>query len=400
MKRLTGLPSTKRIDAPATGDARSGSPPRLPGRANIFRDAERWLRFARRPDLMPEVPMPPRPPVLILTTVLLVGLGALLAIWGRPPTSGHWILHPDHSSRNLNNTSATEPTEPIAPALHGEDSTKPRDTLEAGFAGLELPPVQPAPLVPPSALPMPKWESAEKGRVAKFAAEEPILPVKASETARPTPPSVRRPPPGDSTMLSTWKKLGLHTLLAAALTTAHGRAQVDGNKSDANKDANKAEMQKLEDIQKQLDRLNKSMTEVQSSLSALDSFKDSMRESRTRSDLALQNALSDLRSEIEKLKTDVAALRSREPASQSRTSGFLSTDPGAAAKGGHVVMFNTYPSEVAVVVNRKTYYLAPGETRISDEIPPGAFTYEVLGVTPQRARSMSPSESFMVHVHP
>ena len=60
---------------------------------------------------------------------------------------------------------------------------------------------------------------------------------------------------------------------------------------------------------------------------------------------------------------------------------------------------NTYASEVAVVLNRRAYYVPPGETRTIENVPAGNFTYEVLGIQQPVTRTMSPDKIFTVRVY-
>ena len=64
-------------------------------------------------------------------------------------------------------------------------------------------------------------------------------------------------------------------------------------------------------------------------------------------------------------------------------------------------MRNTYATEVGIRVNRRLYRLLLGETRLSEPIPAGTFTYEVVNVSPgPQVRTLDPNQRFTVWVHP
>jgi hypothetical protein len=193
-------------------------------------------------------------------------------------------------------------------------------------------------------------------------------------------------------MIRSWKTLGLNAL-TAALLAAH--PVLADEKREATTDA-----QRLEAIQKQLRELTARLGEMEKSF---DDFKTTME-----TDLRLggqiarnhKDQIADLSRQVTQLHDDIEAIR-RAGASPQRTSGFLSTDTAAPPAGtGRVELINTYPEDVAVVVNGRTYHLRPGERRLTDPIPAGTFTYEVLGVTPMNTRTVAANRIFTVHIHP
>ena len=88
----------------------------------------------------------------------------------------------------------------------------------------------------------------------------------------------------------------------------------------------------------------------------------------------------------------------RPPESRASNSG----PPGdAAASGtGSIVLLNTFPADVTIVVDGADYTLAPGERRVLPGRPAGAFSYEVVGVQPPVRRTLAAGGTFPIHVHP
>src|SRR5438034_7771292 len=80
-------------------------------RAGFVSRLSNRLGIARRSNLLPEVGLPARPGLLVLTALLLIALCTLLATWRshpRPAEAGISLLA-DASSSKLNNASATAP---------------------------------------------------------------------------------------------------------------------------------------------------------------------------------------------------------------------------------------------------------------------------------------------------
>jgi hypothetical protein len=195
-------------------------------------------------------------------------------------------------------------------------------------------------------------------------------------------------------MTRTWKLIGINTLLAALLTSSPSPGQ-NGARSDG--PAQKvSESKKLDDIQNQLDELKK---ELKKANAALATVTQELRSLRTDGDLRYQgtyNQITDLKDQFARLQVEVETLRKRAD-STTREAG---SPPELPASSGRVEMVNTYPSEIAIVINRRTYRVAPNETRLSEPIPAGTFTYEVLGYAPQKTRAVAANKIYSIWVHP
>ena len=186
-------------------------------------------------------------------------------------------------------------------------------------------------------------------------------------------------------MMRTWKMLGLNTLMAALFATTPGLgSSTSGPPSEA---------EKLEEIQKQLNELKNSLVDVKKTLA----------DSRTDSSLAaqrVQSQISELGNQFLQLRADVDSLRNRAPTS-SRIASSPPTDTGLGIGTARIEMANTYSQPVSLVINnRRSYVLQPGERRLSDPVPAGSFTYEILGVTPIVTRTVAADKIFTVWVHP
>jgi hypothetical protein len=238
-------------------------------------------------------------------------------------------------------------------------------------------------------MPMPEPISLPPTELPRgLTAEEslPILPATVLEPAREDCYSIRNPHQGDTPMMRTWKMLGLKAALAAlfAAMPALG-SNSSGSASDA---------EKLEQIQKQLNELKSSLAEVKKAVDGLSA------ESNV-STQKVQSQIKDVNDLISLLRADLQTLRNRLPDS-SRVSAFPpSSDTGPSPAMSRVEMVNTYSQPVSIVINnRRSYPLAPGERRLSDPIPAGSFTYEVLGITAPVTRTVAADRNFTVWVHP
>jgi hypothetical protein len=194
---------------------------------------------------------------------------------------------------------------------------------------------------------------------------------------------------GDTPMIRSWRSLGLHAVLTAVLSTGPVLGQ----------DAQKTEAQKIDDIQKLASELQKAVQGLQKSI---DGLKLDVGDLRKEAQLNVQygdKKINEFKDEIAKLKLDIEHINTRiaAPAPQ-RIAAFSPVEPVAAT--GHVEMVNTFPEAVTIVVNRLSYTLVPGEKRQSEPVPAGTFTYEVLGITPPRTRTIGANQVFTVSVYP
>lgn len=305
--------------------------------------------------------------LLGLGLVLHFGLGATRVSGGQanPDGRSEFDLRDTPSSPNLNNTSAETPATP-APAPHLEpvshrtedDGNSPATAEPPGPALAEVAPPVPAPTV-----------------------------IEVPEYLR----SSHR---GETPMTRTWTRLGFPSLLAAALAASSARGQLDGEPDKA--DAILNQLKGVTSTLKELDNLKslpKSLLDLEKKIT------DALAALEVNTELRLgtvQRDLNSLKEQYTQLKQDIDALRNRL-ATRPQTTALY---PPAGQGTGRLRLVNTFPTPVSVLVNDRVYQLNPMETRYTEPLPAGMFTYEVLGIQERRSRALSSGETFLVHVYP
>jgi hypothetical protein len=213
--------------------------------------------------------------------------------------------------------------------------------------------------------------------------------------------------PGVGPMIKDWKTISSYALLAGAIMQGSAAAAFQDPPNDT---------EKLDNIQKELKSLNKKIetanAEMSKTLTDFQAVRSGIRDdlkqmSEKLTDVTLmqqktQERVDFLGGDVAKLRTEVESLRNRVQISTDRSSTALygpSETASNPASMGQIEMINNYANPVTVVVNRRGYTLNPNETRKSDPIPAGTFTYEVLGITDQTVRSVGPNQIFTVRVY-
>lgn len=421
----------KKTEPEGADEARSEGPEGAADRARFFGRPSAGLARLCGAELPGWLGLPSRPALFLLTAMLLVSLALLLdALAGhRPvvpaePATGATLPEPEepaavaaapaqlapevvapttatpesapsgfvlpavNPSSKLNNTSAEAPesnsASPPQLALDGRNPS----AKEEGAPSVVPPPApvqtvsDPPPEVRPSApspieapsLPPPDPPPA----VAPPAVEPAPLPAVAGVgEAVPQPgdfDSVRNPHRGDSPMMTTWRMLGLQTLLAAALAAGPAAA----GQADA------VDAKKLDDIQKQL-------TEIQRTLDAF-MVKDvgdlKVNVARAQADFL------QLREQVARLQKELEGLRGQS-GPQTRVAGF---PPNGAT--GRLRLMNTFTAPMSIRINDRVFRLEPGQTQIVEGVPAGSFTYEVLGIQAPVARTLGANETYTIYVYP
>ncbi|HLJ96340.1 MAG TPA: hypothetical protein VKU02_24415 [Gemmataceae bacterium] len=381
MMRSTGSHNTKIIDRSRSDGAQRDAPRQIVCWADPIVAATHRFSHVRRPLLLPGIELPPRPGLLLLTALLLGLFCLVMTIPRHPPSeaAGEFALLSDLSSSNLNNTSAEAPHQVAVPQT-GEGSS---DTTPSAPAAPGSPPVLQVPelLAAPTPEPVP-LSPAEFTRPPATEETLAILPAAVLEPVRQDCYPIRDPHQGDTPMMRTWKRLGLNAFLAAlfAATPAPGSTTA-GPPSDS---------EKLEEIQRQLNEVKTALAEIKKTLT----------ENRTDSNLGTQK----IQSQISELHTQVVplldSLRNRATPS-TRIAASPPSDTGLGTPTARIEMANTYSQPVSIVINnRRSYALQPGERRLSDPVPAGSFTYEILGVTPIVTRTVAADKVFTLWVHP
>jgi hypothetical protein len=172
--------------------------------------------------------------------------------------------------------------------------------------------------------------------------------------------------------------LGLQALLAATLAASPAVAGV-----------NQAEPKKPDDLGKQLADMQKAL-------------EDSIKNLRTDLNVYDQTTRADLR----ELKDRVAQLEKQVKDMESRLNQMPSTRQAFSPPAtGRIRLMNMYNVPATVRVNRIAYRLQPGEQRMLEGQPVGAFTYEVMvdpfgQVQPPTDRVLGANEVFTIYVYP
>lgn len=195
-------------------------------------------------------------------------------------------------------------------------------------------------------------------------------------------------------MTRTWTRLGFPALLAAALAASSARGQLDGEPDKTAAILNQLksvtatlkELDSLKALPKNLTELERTITDALASLEVNTNLRIG----------TVQRELNALKDQYTQLKQDIDALRNRLPARQPTTALY----PPNGAGTGRLRLVNTYLVPVSILVNGRVYQLTPGETRFTEPLPAGSFSYEVLGIQEPRSRALSPGETFLVHVYP
>lgn len=376
----TGSVSTRRAES--VGQARGGvlwrTPPRLPGMAAA--DPQAGLV----PETQPELNVAARSGLLVMATLLIVGLCLI-----------------------------------VAGASVGNVAT-PADGLQAA-----LPPTNNKPETEAAPAPRP-WLPPTREAVLTLPGPEVLAGTGHGSTG-----SIRLDPTflkellanrfarrGDTAMIRHWKLLGMPALLAVALAApVSAQGTIDGKplppKGVEPADRTAGESASMRDVLAQLKTLGEDLKNMKDGLPQdfqnikrdMDGIRkelESAKSDRVTTDLNVTHAQQDinqLKEQLAQLRRDMDDLRRRAAAAPSTISGYA----GAAAPAlptTRVRLVNTYFEPMTVMVNNRTYMLAPGEARMTDPVPAGTFSYEVLGVTEPRTRTLAATDTFTITVHP
>jgi hypothetical protein len=209
--------------------------------------------------------------------------------------------------------------------------------------------------------------------------------------------------PGETPMIRTWKLLGLKAALAAAVTLTPALARADETAQKTDK-ADPAIKQQLTELKQTLDDIKLSVAR----LVRIEQDVKDLRSETTLSAQSAQNRITAIRADLSRLQQDFLALRdtlAAVPVPQ-RTSAYPpaagdSAQPQAPIPNtGRIELSNTYPQEMTIAVNLRTYRVPPGHTILTDPMPAGNFTYQVIGVQLPLTRTLHPGEIFQIYVHP
>jgi hypothetical protein len=267
------------------------------------------------------------------------------------------------------------PVQPVLPAKPNSDlkPSDPPNTLNPTVSPVApATPITPPPTVrdmPGTVVDRPKPVDSNFGSADKFVFPVPVKPVT---------PSPAVPTPRDDTMSTTLSTTAAFAVLGGAifaiekanafptippssvipapglLVKADDKMDIEKLKTDLTA-ANK----KIEDLEKQIKRLTELLTGKRDDLGLVVPSDPGAVEEIKR----LKNTIAELDKELKSLKTQTS-LRPTV------------TVPEAKPKG-IVKVVNEYPVEISMVINDKSYRVAPN-TKIDVEVPAGDFSYQLL----------------------
>jgi DNA-binding transcriptional MerR regulator len=178
-------------------------------------------------------------------------------------------------------------------------------------------------------------------------------------------------------MKNSWK-----WLVAAALLTAPSLTYSQGAEpSDVAKQLQQLGVQ-LKILQQSVDEMNKRVESLPT---------DANVDAQIRKALAFTHAeIENLKKQVAQLQQDVAALRVPDRKAYSPPVVSL----------GRIRLVNLYPTQMTIIVNERSYRLAPYSEQIIEHAA-GNFYYQVLGVQPDiLVRTLAPNETYTITVYP
>jgi hypothetical protein len=178
-------------------------------------------------------------------------------------------------------------------------------------------------------------------------------------------------------MWTTWRLIGLSSVLALALTAAPAFAVEPEKPKD------------LADIQKQLDQIQTMLDRDLRRLSEDFTFDHKVRIP------SLEAEIRDLKLQVFRLGEEVERLRTTT-SSSARTSYYA----GPSAPTGSIRLRNTYLTPVTFLINDHPYEVQSGGDLTLNNQPAGEFTYEVLRVQPRVRRMLAANRTLYIDVYP
>lgn len=376
--------NTKKTSLSEGGDDRCGVSTEAPHRSACAP--------GRRPLRLPEWSLAARPGLLVLTTLLLLGLLAVLVF--RPVRSS------SSSSRNPLLAANSPPTlKETTVNAAGVWIRHPR--VEVQTADLKVPDYGPSqPLIQvvapvPPLVPVP---------------QTPAMPAATKPASKETGP-IRTLQREVTPMIRHWKQIGLPMVLSGLLAAPHLKAEEPKDKAKpAEPDQASAVQKQIADLNKKLDALTNSFNQfkevyqkdintlTQEKLDKIEvqlPFKDL---SEIKQKLGSLDKLSEQLAKLEKMNEQFAQVKKdTEDLMQWRNRrGYVEPQPSRVSR---IRLKNDYPQRVRVFVNDQSYTLEPNDSRMV-ELQPGSFTYEVPNIQEVRTRTLNPGETFTITVYP
>ena len=193
-------------------------------------------------------------------------------------------------------------------------------------------------------------------------------------------------------MMRSWRKIGLSTALASVLVLQAAAPKAA---------AQQVPVDKVEELQKEVDSLKKSIQLLGKMNDKIERLHREVQDAQTNTELVRQDSLEvvrELKTEIAQMRADIEKLN--KSLSTTRLSAFPPFAAAQAPTTGRIEMSNTYLMEVQIAVNGRLYRIPPDKVVLSEPVPAGPFTYEVLGIQTPVTRVLEAGKMHYVNVHP
>jgi hypothetical protein len=187
-------------------------------------------------------------------------------------------------------------------------------------------------------------------------------------------------------MMKTWRLIGLHAVLVAALAASPAFAGPD---SDTPKS------KELLEIEKRLDRIVSALERLEGLKKDIQDLREDIRFQKEVKNPSVDQEIRDLQQQVLRLTDEVARLRTPAGA---RTSYYGGPGPGIATST--IRVRNAHVVPVTVAINDRPYEVPPGSELVLNNQPAGEFTYEVVGIQPPVRRTLVASKPFSIEVFP
>jgi hypothetical protein len=152
---------------------------------------------------------------------------------------------------------------------------------------------------------------------------------------------------------------------------------------------------KLDKAHEKLEQLATDVSKVQTDLGQLRAELNDVKKRFSTSTQALypppndKATLDEIKGRLGKIEEDLAKLG---------TAARVALSPPAAS--GRLQLVNSYSEDLLFIVNGRAYRLAPGMTQMVDQVPAGAFTYEVVspswGLRARNSPLLASGETFTI----
>ncbi len=194
------------------------------------------------------------------------------------------------------------------------------------------------------------------------------------ETKSPSPLTITppKPAPGDAPMLSI-QKLTFSTALGVAMALAPASALRAEEPKSTTVDA-----KTIEELKKEIKDLKEDLKRSKELLGVLDSQVMGRQDGKglTAADEGLLKRMDKMEKAIKDIDTKLVAMN------ETLTKRTVGASPGEsiklAAGLGKVKVVNEFATKISIVVNEKSYPLAPSQEK-EIEVPMGSFTYMLIG---------------------